>query len=205
VLGVCVDGECGEPPSCLALHEAHPELDDGVYTLDPDGPGGDAPVEVSCDMAEGGWSCVYFNDFEGGSEGWSKTDITTCDKKQILGGHDKLGKDTPVSRTFELFGIPHAELRLSAVLYAIDSWDNETFRVELDGEPIYSKKCDVWDAGTCNHNSDICGWSFRDGLLPFTTTAAHAAEDAVLHFSANLNEGKKNESFGLDDVRVCIK
>ncbi len=204
-LGVCIGDECGDPPSCLALHEAHGDLGDGTYTLDPDGPGGEAPIEVDCDMLEGGWSCVYFNDFEGGSEGWSKTDITTCDKKQILGGFDKLGKDTPVTRLFALYGIPHTELRLDAVLYAIDSWDKEDFRVELDGESLYSKKCNVNDGATCNHNDDLCGWPFNDGVVPFTAIGAHAAEDATLHFSASLNEGKKNESFGLDDVRVCIK
>jgi hypothetical protein len=56
-------GEGGAPtaPSgstCLDLHTDDPGLPSGVYSIDPDGAGGDPPVSVVCDMTtqDGGWT-----------------------------------------------------------------------------------------------------------------------------------------------------
>lgn len=49
------------PPSCLAIHSANPSLATGMYTIDPDGDSGAAPLQVSCDMTSdgGGWTLVF--------------------------------------------------------------------------------------------------------------------------------------------------
>ncbi len=199
--GVCVDGVCGPAASCLELHEAHGDLGNGVYMIDVDGAGGADAFEVDCDMDEGGWSCVYFNDFQSGSEGWSPGDTTNCDGDEILGGYDQLGKDSPVERTFDLYGIMHSQLRVSGELYAIDSWDDEKMRIELDGTKIWDKKFSVWD-----FDSKYCGAGiFRDWIEAFAAVADHVAGEANLFFVSDLNEKLTNESFGLDDIRVCIK
>ena len=197
--GVCVDGVCGPAASCLELHDAHDDLEDGIYTIDVDGAGGADPFEVDCDMEEG-WSCVYFNDFELDSEGWSKGSTTNCDDDNILGGYDQLGKDKPVERTFDLKGIVHSELRVSGDLYIIDSWDDEKMSIELDGKEIWGKNFDK-----ANFDSKYCGFTWKDWIEPFSAEADHGAGEAVLRFLADLSAGPLDESFGLDDIRVCIK
>jgi hypothetical protein len=53
----CVAGMCGDAPSCNRLHASDPSLPTGLYAIDPDGPGGDPPFQVLCDMETdgGGW------------------------------------------------------------------------------------------------------------------------------------------------------
>jgi len=67
---VCPDGEacnietgvaqCQPVRSCLEALRANPDAESGVYSLDPDGPGGVAPFDVYCDMATdgGGWALI---------------------------------------------------------------------------------------------------------------------------------------------------
>lgn len=76
--GSCIDGDqsyscsclpgfvgddCGQalPPDCRSVLASGPTSDDGVYSVDPDGPGiGEPPLEVLCDMhtSDGGWTLV---------------------------------------------------------------------------------------------------------------------------------------------------
>jgi cysteine-rich repeat protein len=53
--------------NCATLKAAMPTLPDGIYTIDPDGAGGDAPFDVFCDMTigGGGWTLAAISSDDG--------------------------------------------------------------------------------------------------------------------------------------------
>ncbi|MEZ4447345.1 MAG: fibrinogen-like YCDxxxxGGGW domain-containing protein [Polyangiaceae bacterium] len=52
-------GEAVTPQTCDEVLAREPGATSGVYTVDPDGPGGEAPFAVRCDMTPmGGWTLV---------------------------------------------------------------------------------------------------------------------------------------------------
>jgi hypothetical protein len=56
-----LDGPPAAPKSCGAIHTSQPSAASGNYEIDPDGPGGESPLSVWCDMLTdgGGWSIVF--------------------------------------------------------------------------------------------------------------------------------------------------
>ncbi len=58
--GICVDNACALAASCKELHEADPQAPSGVYSIDPDGEGGEDPFDAYCEMEanDGGWTLV---------------------------------------------------------------------------------------------------------------------------------------------------
>ena len=193
--GLC-EGTCTQTPqSCADILAEKPDAADGIHTIYPGG----APLEIKCDMLGGGWTCVYANDFSDNAEGWSNPALEDCDGDQILG---RLFNKAETARDFDLLGVPHAEIRVTGNLYVIDSWDSEKVTIRVDNTEIWSKSCNI---NNCGQNDNLCGAFWDDVILPITAIGMHKEAKATVRFTTNLSEGKDNESYGVDDIEVCVK
>lgn len=70
----CLAGTCAFPTTCAEVTGA-----DGIYTIDPDGVGGEEPYEVMCEMSTvgGGWTLILVTSDDG-------TDTWTWDNRLLL-------------------------------------------------------------------------------------------------------------------------
>ncbi len=68
--GICENGTCVTLPNCTEILLARPGAPDGEYQIDPDGPGGLAPMTATCDMTVdgGGWTLVLNYLHQGGTD-----------------------------------------------------------------------------------------------------------------------------------------
>lgn len=199
--------------SCAQILDADPAAADGTYVIDPDGFVGAAlPMAVECDMAGGGWTVLYLQDFEDGDpDGWQSPDGAAspmmddpeCQAyfSQMLGGFDLFGKNTVTQRTVDLRGIPHTEVSVDLDFVVFDSWDGESGIVRIDGVQTQFGSFEGLDA-----NEDDCGREREDlGPQPVSVQAAHTSTTVTVEVSSTLDQRPIDESFGVDNVRISIR
>jgi hypothetical protein len=197
--------------SCAEIRAANPTVPDGRYLVDPDGPGGAPPIEVTCEMTGGGggWTRILEDDFSAPPTGFSRAELTTCGAfGSILGGYQMLGFGDTVTKAVPLAGIPHQEIRVRFEFVVIDSWDGELAFAELDGARLWERRCSKGTPGNCQQTSDQCGWSGpdpNDGKVLVDVTVPHARDEAALTFGAVLDQARGDESWGLDNLSILLR
>ncbi|WAS94274.1 fibrinogen-like YCDxxxxGGGW domain-containing protein [Nannocystis punicea] len=203
--GNCDAGTCAPLlASCLALHEAKPDLPSGTYPLDPDGDG--QAADFVCDMEPDspGWTQVLAD-----SRGtWDPVVEGECGEFGAMMGPFGTGDVLALAATAA--SVPHTELRVNAEAVIMDSWDaftGEQLIIKLGDTEIFTQLCDAASSFSCNQESDVCGdGESPDGLLPVSTNAAAHDGDAIaLSFTSNLDEPIEDESWGLRAVTVFVK
>lgn len=83
---------CGTFKNCLAIKTANAMATSGLYDIDPDGAGGNAPIKAYCDMTTsgGGWTQIYDQNADYGGTGagylafasWATTNTANPDSGQ---------------------------------------------------------------------------------------------------------------------------
>ena len=120
--------------------------------------------------------------------------------------HGPYAKNTVgVQRTIKLSS--HTQVKIKLRLWKSDSWDNEVFKIKVDGSVVYETvKLNNKETGGFT-KVKFCAYepTWNWGQL-FTTsieiTVPHIKEDFVLELSSNLNEAYSNEYWAFDQFQV---
>jgi len=188
--------------TCAEILALYPGSADGNYWLDPDGSGPAGAGQYYCDMKNGGWILLIWDDFEDSTtKGWSGGIVTKCGKYgKILGGYNVFGGGASTAKAISI--IPqHSEYKLSMNYIYIDTWDKEWASVRIDGGEVWSHQHDGngWGANQCG------AWWSPEDKGDVGVQKAHTAGSITVSVTSTLNEKADNESFAIDNVALWVR
>lgn len=156
--------------------------------------------------ADGGpWTVIATERFATPSARFPGVAVGTCGAfGALLGGVGVLGMDARVRATFDLGGLPHRELRVRFGYVVIDSWDDETAFLDVDGVRVWGITCDKGQPTTCAQSVDECGLAtYNDGLVPVDVVVPHQASSVALEIGASLDQ--TDEAWGISQLEVSVR
>ena len=141
--------------------------------------------------------------------GWStnangSSFFSTCNATSFFGGYPNFGREVYASKTYT--GLPaHYQVTVMAQIVLIDSWDNETFYMNVDNTTAFEKTWD-WMKGQidyCGNKSWLEPWWDYIGVVT-SDPVAHTASSLVLNFTSGLSGTGEEESWGFNEVQIII-
>jgi hypothetical protein len=178
--------------------------------------GGLAVALVACllcvNRAEATSITVYENDFEVDAVGWTMDWRTFGPNFSAFLGNFGGSANQITAISIALAQNP-SNLRLEFDFYALDSWENEFFRVYINDVPVVNDAYHY--ASIANHakvthvagdGSTNMGYgSAPDHIYHYSIELFDYTQDRIeLGFGASLNESSSNESFGVDNLAVVV-
>ncbi|CAK67494.1 unnamed protein product (macronuclear) [Paramecium tetraurelia] len=128
-------------------------------------------------------------------DGWMKNSdiqpaIGQCASIGLVGGSINLAPNDKLEKIFTNLH-PHYKMVLKLQLWKIDSWDNENFVLEVDGQ-IYNQTI-LRSAGSYQ----ICGSSGQEQIINIEITLSHHQSECKITMRTNNNSITKNAYWGI--------
>lgn len=167
--------------------------------------------------------------FDATTDGWSNSATASIagSPGRFLGNHGASPQPTP-SKTFSMNGRDAGNASVSFTFHRIDSWENESFSVSLNGSTVLSQPFSSQEVRETLSGSTTVGyssylWSIRpiagsfrnffgsatpDQSFTITITASTPTSKAptqptlAITLGSSLNQPPTDESFGIDDLRI---
>lgn len=204
---VCEEQSCVLVTSCLQLLDLRPDRSDGLHPIDLDGDGPQGVAEVECDMTTdgGGWTLIARDDFEGGiPDAWNVAASGSCGNWGSFIG--PFGSGGSAERSVGLGPIAHTELRVAFEAFILDSWDNESLRLYIDGALEWQRSCHHSNPDTCGSETNVCrNAGFNDGRVLDDAAMPHSASAATIEFDSTLDQDANDEAWGIGDLSVWVR
>ncbi len=181
--------------SCLQILNSGYSTGDGNYWLDL----GSGAAEYHCDMSGGGWTRIMNDDFSSGSAGWNSGTLSSCGGYgEILGGYNHFGSGASTQKTIST-NVSHSEIKVNFDFVKIDTWDNETAYLEVDGSNQWSQSFHH------NNSNNQCGNTAGENLSNGSWQGSHTASSVTIRFYTSIDQSPDDESWGVDNVIVYIR
>ncbi len=166
-----------------------------------------------------GWTLISSEDFQGGATGWN--DNTTTNGGATFTTYlGRFGGNTPgetITKSYALSSTQDYTI-IEFDLYRIDDWDNEDFRLYIDGSEVFVRNFGTSAVTIASSSLGNVSWrvaeitnatgnlghaTSNDQIFRFTMTIQNNGNAAVsLGFGSDLNEAITNEAYGIDNVKV---
>nr|VFK37525.1 MAG: MAM domain-containing protein, meprin/A5/mu [Candidatus Kentron sp. SD] len=155
-------------------------------------------TRVCSDIPDGDFRLVLKDDFETNATGWSMTTRTTFNGTTILGGYG-VSAGTSFHKDFDLSGIPHKEVMVRLVYWAIDSWDGELGYAGADNSVWSMAYVYTWGGG------NLGGRGTPDHFSNVELKTPHTGNSIRVFAGSRLDQGATDESFGIDNVEIWVR
>jgi hypothetical protein len=164
----------------------------------------------------GNWITYVEETFENGVQGWTghglseELRVSTCGRfGSVLGGHGVLGgAGTKISKTFSFNNVSHTSLRLRLDFLKIDSWNNESAYLYIDGTPVNSGVGAQWQKRFLyGQGTQECGKSYGnwyEHVDHIDITVPHFANTATITVLTTLDGSAYNEAWGVDNLTLGL-
>jgi len=148
------------------------------------------------------WSIHQLENFAEGAKGWSNTSTTQCGNRMLLGGCEKfIGGETYKTYT----GLPeHAQVRIKANYYMIDSWGGETAYMKVEDNYVWT---DFFDQQQTKQGINVCCGDSPESAfgIPIDVIIPHTDPFLKLSFGSTLLGGGAGAFWGVDNIQVMIR
>ena len=207
--------------SCKAILDAGCSVGDGVYTIDPDGVGGNAPFQAYCDMTTdgGGWTEVVrivkdftpmWNAYTTNYGTYTTTGTYGYNMSQF--SSDANGEDLEIM--FFVDGVQRGKIYKGVNKLAWDpTYGTSTFDTQFYQKPVggtswstcnanllHSNTC--WNWSISSGDAGCAGWNYADGfILHGTGSTSSDTERAYALYGL----GQYSAYTGFNNIRIFIR
>jgi hypothetical protein len=139
----------------------------------------------------------------------------TCQLNQYYGGYNECGNGAQFWRTFEKSQMHPGthQVTLTGRVYTIDSWDGETFTVEMknsqgevmDSVQVRGNNFENAADETLQCEGSVGGW--QDGYFNIRLSSDYSPSmgDVQVRVTSTLDQGATDESIGIGDMELHYK
>jgi len=139
---------------------------------------------------------ISSENFNSDASGWTNSVTSDFGGNTILGGYNVLGFTDQTSKDFAISN-GQSQVTIEFDFYRIDSWDNEYFDVVVNSEIIVHDMYHQFGGDT-----NIDGGLYNDEIIHYSLLLDVNASNLLLTFDTNLNQGRTDESWGIDNLVI---
>jgi len=172
---------------------------------------------------------IVFENFDSGASGWTDNTTSAGPKGQFLGPYGK-APDAATEKTFSIANNEGKGTVVSFTFHRLDSWDNEFFKVFINGNTVINRSFDMSQVtqnaeGTAVYGDATYSWwiipvenGYRNYIgsnpnwidqefkvaIKIVPNNGHSLSSVKVGFGSSLDSASSDEAFAIDDFAIDV-